>query len=402
MTSSSLLLIIGGVVLVQLAIYLGFAYWGHWRSYLALRRRGDDGAFEPASATDTPAAAPVWQGGRPFRVARKVIENAKGTVCSFYLVPEDGRPLPPYRPGQFLTFNLDIPSAEGANAQVIRCYTLSDAPAKDAYRISVKREADGTSSNYLHNHIGVGDVLQVRAPSGHFHLDDGQDPVVLIGGGIGITPMLSMLNWALANQPKREIWLFYGVRNGTEAIMLAHLEEMAAKHPNFHLRICYSAPMADDMNGQAIRIRGRVDITLLRVQLPLKPFHFYICGPSAMLESLVPDLEDWGVPPAHIYFEAFGPASVKRRQVSLEDAPATPDGEEVLITFARSEKQILWKPNAGSLLDFAEANGISVNSGCRAGGCGTCQTAIKAGEVTYRQAPDYDPEPGTCLMCVCA
>jgi ferredoxin-NADP reductase len=211
--------------------------------------------------------------------------------------------------------------------------------------------------------------------------------------------MLSMLNWSLAHQPSREIWLFYGVRNAAEAVMPARLQQLAAAHPNFHLRICYSAPRPEDLHGQASVISGRVDIAVLREHLPLKPFEFYICGPAPMLESLVPALEAWGVPPSRIHFEAFGPSSLKRRQPSEE----TRAGEaEVTVTFTRSRKQISWRPSAGSLLEFAEANGVSVASGCRAGGCGSCQTTINTGEITYQQPPGYDPEPGTCLLCVCA
>jgi hypothetical protein len=104
------------------------------------------------------------------------------------------------------------------------------------------------------------------------------------------------------------------------------------------------------------------------------------------------------VPEAHIHFEAFGPASIKRKTVTAEN-PAQQSG--IVVTFAKSGKQLPWQPASGSLLDFAEAHGVSVNSGCRAGGCGSCQTTIQAGEVAYRNPPDYDPEPGTCLLCTC-
>jgi ferredoxin len=138
---------------------------------------------------------------------------------------------------------------------------------------------------------------------------------------------------------------------------------------------------------------------VLRMQLPIKPYHFYICGPSPMMEALVPALEDWGVPDARIHFEAFGPASVKRRGA----AAATVAGESsgITVSFARTGKTLNWQPASGSLLEFAEANGITVDSGCRAGSCGSCQTTIQAGEVAYREAPDFDPEPGSCLLCVC-
>ena len=417
MTSLELLLLIAGVAALQLAIYLAIAFWRHWRAYLALRRRAANEILEPArervSEVPPTAAGAMWQGLRTFRIVRKVIEDAAGTVCSFNLCPEDRRPLPPYWPGQFLTLSLDIPAVSGPALQVVRCYTLSDAPGQDTYRISVKRVAGGRASNFLHVRLDVGGSLKVRAPSGHFHIDQGEAPVVLIGGGIGITPMLAMLNWCLTNQPHREVWLFYGVRNAREAIMLPHLEKLAAAHTNLHLRLCYSAPQPEDLSrcladpggnprgGHSIHHHRRIDITFLRLQLPLKPFQFYICGPAPMLESLVPALEDWGVPPERIHFEAFGPSSIKRHPRSQEEALSVLEGSAVTVTFAKSGKQISWQPAAGSLLEFAEANGVSVNSGCRAGGCGSCQTTIQTGEVSYRRVPDYDPNQAH-ASCACA
>jgi ferredoxin len=140
---------------------------------------------------------------------------------------------------------------------------------------------------------------------------------------------------------------------------------------------------------------SRVNVDLLRKLLPLKPYHFYICGPTPMLQSLVPALEDWGVPEGRIHFEAFGPASVKRKNATQEPSDA------VMVTFAKSGKQLSWQSGMGSLLDLAEASGIAVNSGCRAGGCGSCQTSIRSGEVAYTQSPDFDPALGSCLLCVC-
>jgi ferredoxin-NADP reductase len=407
MTSLTLALwIVLGIVL-QLAIYLGIGFWRHWQGYQALSSRATD---LPVTRDTPPAAeiATAWTGFRTFRVERKVVEDVAQSVCSFYLVPEDRLPLPPFLPGQFLTFRLDLPTA-GASEQIIRCYSLSDAPHPDAYRVSIKRVPapsgsdypPGRSSSYFHDHVAVGSQLQVRSPAGHFHIDRSDAPVVLIAGGIGITPMLSMLNWCLAEQPGREIWLFFGVRHGREMVMKSHLAALAAAHPNFQLRLCFSDPQPEDEAGRDYHHRGRVDVSLLRTQLPLKPYHFYICGPTPMMASLVSALEDWGVPDARIHFEAFGPASIKRKNAITTD-PTQATDRDIVVTFAQSGKQLPWQPGAGTLLEFAEANGITVNSGCRAGGCGTCQTTIRSGEVAYRQSPDYDPEPGTCLLCVCS
>lgn len=415
MTSLSLLLGIVLGVALQAAIYLGVAFWRHWHEYQELRLRAS--GSEVAGSLELPppdqeVVIAAWPGFRTFRVAGKIVEDLARSVCSFHLVPEDGKPLPSFLPGQFLTFRLDIPTAHGGTEQVIRCYSLSDAPRPDHYRISVKRVPPpagcavppGRSSGFFHDQVSVGTLLQVRAPAGHFHLDHSDAPAVLIAGGIGITPMLSMVNWCLAEQPGRELWLYYGARSGRELIMKEHLHSLAARHPNFRLRICLSDPRQEDIAGRDYHHRGRVEVALLRMQLPLKPYRFYICGPTPLMESLVPALEDWGVPDAHIHYEAFGPASIMRRHAAPPDAagalPADIAGDRV-VTFARSGKSLAWQGALGSLLELAEVNGIAVNSGCRAGSCGSCQTAIRSGQVSYRQPPDYDPEPGTCLLCVC-
>jgi ferredoxin-NADP reductase len=246
--------------------------------------------------------------------------------------------------------------------------------------------------------------LKVRAPSGHFHIDHNDSPVVLIGGGIGITPMLSMLNWCLVNQPGREVWLFYGVRNVDEMIMMSHLEALALSHTNFHLRVCLSESMPVNQISLNYQLLGRIDINLLRTQLPAATYQFYICGPTPMLESLVPALEDWGVPATHIHFEAFGPALIKRPSTkgSVTNTQNEVKTNDIFVSFTQSDKQLKWPPFTGSLLEFAESQGISVNSDCRVGSCGTCQTKILSGEVSYHQPPDYDPAPGTCLLCVCS
>ena len=407
MTSLTLLLWITLGIAVQLAVLLGIAFWRHWQAYGALKT----GAASRASLEATLGKAPTWTGYRAFKVARKDIEDGAATVCSFYLKPSDGKALPAFLPGQYLTFRLDLPTP-GGREEIVRCYSLSDAPNPDSYRVSIKRVPappgsdvpPGRASSYFHDRVEVGSTLQIRAPSGHFHSDETDSPAVLIGGGIGITPLLSMLNWCMAKQPKREVWFFYGVRNSREVVMKAQLDALAAARPNFHLWRCFSAPLSEDRLGRDYRHSGRVGAPLLRQQLPLGLYHYYICGPAPMMQSLVSGLEDWGVPQANIHFEAFGPASIKRSS-TLATAPAlhAPEASDagIVVNFIRSGKQLPWQPSAASLLEFAEANGIAVDSGCRAGACGTCQTTIQSGEVTYRHAPDFDPEPGTCLLCVC-
>ena len=413
MTSLTLSQWILGALLLQVAGFMGLAFARHWQVYSALREAAAKGQFELPSPSDTAAADPAaaaWAGYRPFRVRAKTLEDAAGQVCSFELVPEDGQPLAPFLPGQFLTFRLDLPSTQGSTSPVVRCYSLSDAPRAEAFRVSIKRApssadakgASGHASHYFHDEVKVGSVLQVRAPSGHFCLDRSPAPVVLIAGGIGITPMLSMINWVVEQQSGHELWLFYGVRHPAELVMQSHLEALAARHPSLHLHLCFSTSQPASHLAPLAKVHhhhGRIDLRLLRSVLPLKPYHFYLCGPTQLLSSLVPALEGWGVAEERIHFEAFGPASIPRKKTGLSPAGSPATGP-LAVTFATSGRTCEWRPGMGSLLDFAEANGIDVASGCRSGSCGSCETTIRAGQVRYAHAPDHTPEPGSCLLCV--
>ncbi len=231
------------------------------------------------------------KGLRNFVVERKQPESE--TITSFYLVPEDGAPLPGFLPGQFLTLELDIP---GQPRPVIRTYSLSDSPNPEYYRLSIKREpapADrpelpaGQSSNYFHDRVAVGTRLRVAAPRGKFHLDpDGRRAVVLLSGGVGLTPMVSMLNAIVQGDARRPVWFVHGVRNGREHAMGASVRRLAEANENVHVHIRYSQPDPDDVAGRDYDSRGRVDMALLKQLLPFDDYDFFICGPTAFMRSL--------------------------------------------------------------------------------------------------------------------
>jgi ferredoxin-NADP reductase len=399
-TASTLLLYIS--LALGLQIMLGLAY-------ALLRRRVPASPLLSVSKT----AAPIvqsgdWSGLRAFRVTRRVYEDAAQTQCSFYLEPLDGPPLAAFKPGQFLTFNL-LPGfeADGVARTLTRCYSLSDSPQPQCYRVTIKRVAApasppglpaGAASNYFHDQVHAGDTLQLRAPSGHFHLDmDSQTPVVLVAGGIGITPMVSMLRWCLQNQPQRAVHLYYGVRNSAEHAFKDTLEDMADRLPHIQLYMVYSKPLPEDREGADFQHQGHVDLALLQRTLPRGEQQFYLCGPSAMMESLVPALAQWGVAARDIHFEAFGPASVR---LPTEASASAEVALPVAVNFRRSGRTLEWQGKHASLLDFAEAHGIQVESGCRSGSCGSCVSSIISGTVDYASAPDFNLAPGQCLLCV--
>ncbi len=347
-----------------------------------------------------------WNGLRKFTVAKKITEC--DDVAAFYLKPHDGRPLPAFKPGQYLTFQLDLP---GRDKPLVRCYSLSESPhQKEFYRVTIKREKSppdkpdappGAGSSFFHDGVKEGDILNVKAPTGHFFLDMTKtNPVVLIAGGVGITPMLCMANAIAASGSKREAWFFFGVRNRREHIHKAELEKLAAENENIHLHICYSKPGEKDVKGKDYHHEGRVGIELLKELLPSNNFEFYLCGNGAFMKSITDGLEAWGVPDKDVHFEAFGPATVKKKTAAPTPAE-TSHLQKLNITFARSNKTIRWEPSAENILEFARAQGVKIDSGCCAGSCGSCVVAIKSGGVDYLKKPDAEPEAGTCLTCVC-
>lgn len=402
MTAVQLLFYISAALLIQLTIGIGLATW-RWRRNVTspTKLRFEAGAREQILA---------WPGLRDFRVLRRQFEDALRTQCSFDLAPVDGAPLPPFLAGQFLTFAFDIPqSAGGANRPLTRCYSVSDAPRPDAYRVTVKRVPSptnrpelppGIASNHLHDRVQEGDLFRVRAPSGRFFIDADTDvPAVFIAGGIGITPMMSMLTWCLAQQPERVLHLYYGLRHGGEHAFKASLESLAAEHPALHLNVVYSQPGPGDVLGRDHQHAGHVDVALLRQTLPHGRHAFYICGPPPMMASVLPALIEWGIAPQDIHHEAFGPASLAPVQVASGEAAIT-IATAVDIQFRRSGRTLVWDGQDASLLDFAERHGIAVESGCRSGSCGSCETAIVSGTVRYAVKPDHDVAPGRCLLCV--
>lgn len=347
-----------------------------------------------------------WNGYRKFEVSRKVCEC--DDVYAIYLKPHDGKELARFKPGQYLTFQLAVP---GRDKPLVRCYSISDSPHRsDYYRVTIKKErppADrpdlpcGAGSSYFTDTVKEGDILDVKAPSGHFFLDMSKShAVVLIAGGVGVTPLLSMAQAIVASGAKREAWFFYGVRNSKEHIHKQELEKLAAENENIHLHVCYSRPLPTDLKGRDYHHEGRVSIELLKELLPSSNFEYYLCGNGSFMKNLTEGLDAWGVPESFVHFEAFGPATVKKAAAEL-----TPSQTDFLsktkVTFRRSGKTIGWDPNIGNLLDFALANGIRIEAGCRAGGCGSCLVAIKSGTVDYLSSPDATPEEGACLTCIC-
>ncbi|MGF1529565.1 MAG: pyridoxamine 5'-phosphate oxidase family protein [Candidatus Competibacterales bacterium] len=357
-------------------------------------------------AAQTLQAAKDRNRHRPLRLVEAVDESAE--IRSLYLEAADGGGLAPYQPGQFLPIQLQGPGGEA----IKRTYTLSDAPNGRYYRLSVKREAKGVASNILHR-LMPGDTLEAMAPRGGFVFEEGNDrPVVMISAGVGITPVVAMLNSLLVNEGRsrhhRPIYFIHGARNGAVQAFGEALRHKAALHGNLTLHVRYSQPGPEDELGRTHHSEGYIDKGLLQQLLPLDDYDVYLCGPQGFMQAVYDTLGELGVRDERIRFEAFGPASVKRRRL-----PATPGGEPAVVppgasleadeavevVFARSNKTARWRPADGTLLELAEAQGLEPAYSCRSGMCGTCAVKVTAGAVDYTETPTADKGHDEALIC---
>ncbi len=355
---------------------------------------------QPAEPVGASAIPDPEAGFRTWQVIRREQETENAVSICFR--PADPLPLPPFRPGQHVTLRISLP---GHRQPVIRCYTLSDAPGLDHYRITIKLArppADqpacpaGVVSNHIHQNLSVGDTLSIKPPSGKFYLQPGEQPIVLLAGGIGITPMISMINHLVASGSQRRCLLVYGVRNGADLTFGEHLVTVARQHPNLQVIRCFTAPRSSDRPNIDYQVQGPVSMDVLRAVLPSNQFDFYLCGPPAFMESLYRGLVHWGVPETQIRFEAFGPATVRRKQRLT--GPESPAGSST-VTLARSAKTLLWSGDHETLLDFCAAHDVAIDSGCRAGCCGTCATRLVNGTVRYLDEVAECPD-GCVLPCI--
>ena len=247
---------------------------------------------------DTAAAPGGWRGARAFRVARKVAESAE--ITSFYLEPQDGGALPDFAPGQYIGLRLVVGGEE-----IRRNYSLSAAPNGQFLRISVKREPGGVASGYLHGQVQVGDLLDLFPPAGEFVLADGSKPVVLISGGVGITPTLAMLDAALASQ--RPVHFIHFARNRSVHAFRGAIDARKARHAQLQRFYVYDEPSAE---ADAPHATGLLSSAQLGALLPAsRDVDAYFLGPKPFMRRVKKQLRELGVPEAQTRCEFFGPAS---------------------------------------------------------------------------------------------
>lgn len=247
-----------------------------------------------------------WMDFRNFRVAQKVTES--DVITSFYLEPADGGVFPPYQPGQYITVKAEI---EGQAHDHLRQYSLSQAPGEGYYRISVKREEAngeypaGIVSNFLHDHVHEGSILPISAPGGDFVLDQKDNrPLVLMSGGVGLTPMMSMLETVIKSQPEREVIYIHAARSGRYHAMKERVENICSNHSNVKSYTIYGNPA----EGEQCDKTGYIDIEWLHSVIPTNDAAFYFCGPKGFMRTAYQILRKLDVADEDIHYEVFGPA----------------------------------------------------------------------------------------------
>ncbi|MEL6401123.1 MAG: 2Fe-2S iron-sulfur cluster-binding protein [Cyanobacteria bacterium J06626_4] len=384
----------------QLSLYAGVA-----GAAIAAVWGGVSKPLPPRKPTVTaPSKQDGWTGWRNLVVTRKEPESRE--ITSFYLQPQDGQALSAFQPGQFLTLKLDIP---GQSRPTIRTYSLSDYAATPAtYRLSIKREGapkdqdvpPGLASNFMHDQIDVGAVIPCKPPAGKFVLEVERDrPVVLISNGVGITPMISMAKAVAAQNPQRPLWFLHGARDGSYHAFRAAVPAIAPATAPFTVHYRYSRPRLEDEGHY--QSTGYVDTdlvkSLLAPQFGAQDAEYFLCGSPSFMDSLRSGLAEWGVPDRQVYFESFSKPvpSTTVATATVTDAIATAE-----VVFAQSGTTATWNAGDGTLLEFAEDQGLSPDFSCRAGICLTCMCAIAEGEVAYEEPPAGTPDDGKVLICV--
>ena len=338
-----------------------------------------------ASATpvpDIPPEAPSkpnsWTG--LLRVARIFQETP--TVKSFRLVDPAGALLPfTYMPGQFLTVGV---ASDGGSIK--RSYTIASSSTQRAYaEITVKREEHGVVSQFLHDRVHEGDTLQVTAPSGKFTFTGEDAPsIVLIAGGVGVMPMMSVARYLTERGWGGEIFFLYAAKSDAEVIFREELEYLRKRHPNLHLMLVVDQIESPDWPYA----KGRITRELLDKTVPdLRRSRVHICGPPAMMSAIKEILTELGIPSDQIRTEVF--QGKEQPRPKLETLPPA-QAKVAVVTFAKSNRTAMLPPNK-TVLEASEEVAVNIQYSCRIGTCGVCRTKLLAGAVTMEVQDGLEP-----------
>lgn len=341
-----------------------------------------------------------------YDVQQIIEENQQ--IKSFYLTPQNGI-LPRFSAGQFITLKVEI---DGET--LLRNYTVSSSPHDPFIRISVKREQQQAGSqhisvsNYLHNTLKVTSKLNLKEPLGKFTYD-AQDPrpAVFLAAGVGITPMVSMLRYAVqeaerSGKKPRPIYMINLVRNEVEQAFSKEIMSFQHYAPQLIQVIwLHSQPLASSVEGKDYDFRGRLSADTLRQILPLDNYEFFICGPTGFMQHSYDLLRSLGVQDESIGAESFGPAALvrDRPEKAAQHEAAKPVAEQALVVFKQSGFEQMWTAQEGSLLEFAEAHGVQPPFSCRSGQCGSCKVKVAAGTVVHLVDVGVELAEDEALLC---
>ena len=286
--------VLGDVATEEILAAWGEAYW--FLAHILIAR--EERLYKEHSTADG-----GWTGWRTFTIDEMRPESS--VITSFILRPTDGRPVIRHKPGQYLTFWLEIPG----KPPVKRNYSISQAANGETYRISIKREAMGVASGWLHDQAKPGTVLKVAAPAGEFFLTvTPERPVVLMSGGVGLTPMVAMLETIAQHHPDLPVQYLHGTQDGSTHALASVVHALAAGHPNISVTNFYQAPRAQDVAGRDYDHYGLIDEAWLTAHTPIDDADYYLCGPRPFLRTFVATLSLAGVASDRIHYEFFGPA----------------------------------------------------------------------------------------------
>lgn len=343
--------------------------------------------------------------GGSLRVARVFTETPG--IKTFRFVDPVGGPIPfNFLPGQFLTLTI----AKDGKA-VRRSYTIASSPAqRDYVEITVKREDMGLVSRYLCDEVREGALLPVSAPQGYFTFTGKEaESVVLIGAGVGITPLMSVIRYLTDHAWPKDIYLLFSCRTPDQFLFREELESLQRRHPNLH--VVATVTQADGIGGAGwTGAKGRITKELIARSVPdLVKRRFHLCGPPAMMDATRALLLDLGVPAGSIKSEGFGPAQKPHeRQAAVEAAIAQavggegrPTAETPTVLFTISSKTAPLLPDT-TVLEAAEHVGVSIDSSCRVGTCGACKVKLCKGAVTMAVEDGLPPDEksrGIILAC---
>jgi ferredoxin-NADP reductase/MOSC domain-containing protein YiiM len=386
---------------LQRALKLSALPIGWKGSFSALLEQERDGRplnGNPGLAKDF-APPPAWPGFREVRVS--AINQESRSVFSLLLKSESDTPLAEPLPGQFVVLRI---RTTPDSSPLLRSYSLSNAPSKDHYRVSVKEEMHGAVSQYLKNKVRVGGVLEVSAPRGNFILQQDNDPVVFLSAGVGATPVLAMLHALASAGTTRPVWWLFGARDRDDHPFAAEVHTLLSKLPNAKRYVKYSQPGREDTLGLDFDAPGRLTISdIASLQIPDRA-NFYMCGPTGFMEDLKSGLLARGVGVSRIHSEVFGSLppitpGIKSEPLRMahQPPPATDQGPRV--AFARSGLTVSWASRYQSLLELAEACDVPAKWSCRTGVCHTCETGLISGAVKYPIEPIEPAADGNVLLC---